>query len=551
MPRSSRLAAVLTICGIVLIGVVLARQVVHVSTVLVPAEGGTYTEGVVGAPQWPNPVLAAFNETDEDLARLLFRGLTRVDEHSRIVPDLAESWEASGDALVYTFTLKAGLKWQDGAPVTADDAVYTFQLMQSPDFPGPPYLVELWKTVRVEKADTLRVRFTLSEPFAPFLDYTTVGLLPAHILGNTLPADLVKHPFNTAPIGNGPFMLERATSEEVVLRPNPLSDGPKPYLERLVLRLYPDTDAVFAAYRRGEVDGIRAIPADRLGDAAGLPALNLYSAPVAQATWLILNTQSPPLDETALRRALTLATDRQRLIVDALHGQALPLYGPLLPTSWAYSPAVEQAAYDPEQARALLAEAGWADSDGDGTRDKEGKALAVEIVCLNTPQDVRVAEAIAAQWQEVGVRATVAPLSAGELANDYLRPRAFQAVLYHWLDVTPDPDMYPFWHSTQATDPGQNFAQFRNRDADEIMEQARQTPDTVLRQELYARLQEILRDEAPAIFLYQPVYTMGVRDTVQGVTLGPVFSASDRFRSIAGWYVQTRRVVASQARQGH
>ncbi len=548
MPRSSRLAALLTICGIVLIGAVLARQVVHVSTVLVPAEGGTYTEGVVGAPQWPNPVLAAFNETDEDLARLLFRGLTRTDERSRIVPDLAESWEVSGDALVYTFTLKAGLKWQDGAPITADDAVYTFQLMGSPDFPGPPYLVELWKAVQVEKVDDLRVRFTLSEPFAPFLDYTTIGLLPHHILAGTAAKDLLAHPFNSSPIGNGPFMLERATSEEVVLRPNPLSDAPKPYLEHLVLRLYPDTDAVFAAYGRGEVDGIRTIPADRLEDAAALPSLNLYSAPVAEATWVILNTQSPPLGAMPVRRALALATDRKRLIADALRGQALPLYGPLLPTSWAYNPAVEQAAYDAEQARSLLADAGWADTDGDGIRDKDGKALEVEIVCLNTPQDVRVAEALAAQWREVGVRAVPLSVSAGELANEYLRPRAFQAVVYHWLDITPDPDMYPFWHSTQATDPGQNFAQFKNRDADEIMEQARRTPDTVLRQELYGRLQEILRDEAPAVFLYQPVYTMGVRDTVQGVTLGPVRSASDRFQSIAGWYVQTRRVVASQAR---
>ncbi len=548
MPRSSRLAAVLTLCGIVLIGVVLARQVVHVSTVLVPAEGGTYTEGVVGAPQWPNPVLAAFNETDEDLARLLFRGLTRVDERARIVPDLAESWEISGDARVYTFTLKPGLKWQDGAPITADDAVYTFQLMQSPDFPGPPYLTELWKTVQVEKVDDRRVRFTVGEPFAPFLDYTTIGLLPSHVLAGTSAANLLAHPFNSSPIGNGPFMLERVSSEEIVLRPNPLWDGPKPYLERLVLRLYPDTESLFAAYRRGEVDGIRSIPADRLSDAAALPSLNLYSAPVAEATWVILNTQSPPLDATVVRQALALGTDRRRLITDALEGQALPLYGPILPTSWAYNPAVEQSTYDAEQARTLLADAGWADTDGDGIRDKDGRALEVEIACLDTAQDVRVAQALAGQWQEIGVRVAVAPVSAGELADGYLRPRAFQAVLYHWLDITPDPDMYPFWHSTQATDPGQNFAQFKNRDADEIMEQARQTPDTVLRQELYGRLQEILRDEAPAVFLYQSVYTMGVRDTVQGVTLGPVRSASDRFRSIAGWYVQTRRVAAGAAR---
>jgi peptide/nickel transport system substrate-binding protein len=546
MSRHFRLAVLLAVCGIALVIVVLSRLAVHVSTLLVPTAGGTYTEGLVGAPQWPNPVLASFNEMDQDLCRLLFRGLARVDEDFRIVPDLAESWQASGDATVYTFTLKSGLEWQDGAPLTADDAVYTFQLMQSPDFPGPPSLAELWKNVTVEKVGEWQVRFTLNEPFAPFLDYTTTGLLPAHILAGTSPADLLGHPFNSSPVGNGPFMLDRITSEGIALRPNPKYDGPKPYLDSLVLRFYPDIEAVFAAYRNGEVDGIRAIPPDRLEDAASLQDLNLYSAPIAEATWLLLNTQSPPLDTPEVRRALSLATDRQRLIASALWGQAVPLYGPLLPVSWAYT-ATGEGAYDLESARELLAQAGWSDSDGDGVLDKDGQALSVEVVFSELPLSARIVDEIAAQWKEIGVGVAKVPLSQGELANVYLRPRSFQAALYSWLDITPDPDLYPFFHSTQTADPGQNFTQFHSRDIDEILEEARQTMDVVRRHELYARLQEILADEVPAIFLYQPVYTMGVNEEVKGVTLAPVRTPSDRFQSIAGWYVQMRRVVASQA----
>ena len=546
MSRNIRLAVVLAVCGVALVIAVLSRFAVHVSTVLAPAKGGTYTEGLVGAPQWPNPVLASFNEMDQDLCRLLFRGLTRVDDESRIVPDLAESWEAAGNAAVYTFTLRSGLKWQDGAPVTADDAVYTFQLMQSPDFPGPPYLFELWKNVIVEKVDDARVRFTLGESFAPFLDYTTIGLLPAHILAGTSPAELLQHSFSSSPIGNGPFMLQRITAEEVALVPNPLYDGPTPYLERLVLRFYSDAAAVLAAYKAGEVDGIRSIPLDQMEQAVELPGLNLYSAPMAEATWLLLNTQSAPLDSPEVRRALALATDRQGLIDSALRGQAVPLQGPLLPGSWAAT-ATGDSGYDPDAARDLLAQAGWADRNGDGILDKDGKALQVEIAFSESPTLSRVVEAIAAQWKEIGVGISAAPLSQGELANVYLRPRSFQAALYRWLDVTPDPDVYPFFHSTQTVDPGQNFTQFKNRDADEILEEARQTIDALRRHDLYARLQEILRQEAPAIFLYQPVYTMGVNEKVKDVTLAPVRSPSDRFQSIAGWYVQTRRVVASQA----
>ena len=339
--------------------------------------------------------------------------------------------------------------------------------------------------------------------------------------------------------------LEQITAEAITLRPSPNYDGTKPYLENLVLRFYPDIEAVFAAYRAGEVDGIRSIPPDYIEEATALHDLNLYSAPIAESTWLLLNTQAPPLDTPEVRRALSLATDRQRLIHHTLWGQAIPLYGPLLPGSWASAAA--ESLYDPKAARELLAQAGWADSNGDGLLDKEGQVLSVEIAFSELPSSARIVNEIAAQWKEIGVAVITIPLSQGELANAYLRPRSFQAALYRWLDVTPDPDLYPFFHSTQAVDPGQNFSQFGSRDADEILEEARQTADIVRRQELYSRFQEILRDESPVIFLFQPVYTMGVNAEVENVTLAPVRTASDRFHSIAGWYVLTQRIVASQA----
>ena len=547
MRRYLRLPSVLALLGTVLVLVVVSRLAVRTSTVLVPAEGGTYTEGVVGTPQWLNPVLASFNEVDQDLCRLLFRGLTRVDEHLRIVPDLAESWEISGDGLVYTFTLRAGLKWQDGVPISAEDAVYTFRLMQSPDFPGPPYLTELWKHVKVESVSPLQVQFSLSEPYAPFLDYTTMGLLPAHVLGDVAASDLMHHAFNSSPLGNGPFVLERIGEKEIVLQSNALYDGRRPFLKELVLKFYPSESAILAAYRDGEVDGIRFVSPKRLAEAMELPGMTLYSAPRAEAVWLLLNVESPPLDDSRVRRALSLAVRRQDVIDEALQGQGIPLYGPLLPASWAYAPDAVGDGYDPEAARELLLQAGWEDSDGDGFLDSEGEPMRLEIVVPDDPTFVRAAEQVAAQWEaHLGVRSSVTPVALGELANAFLRPRDFQAALYRWVDISPDPDLYPFWHSTQTATDGQNFSLFNNRDADEMMEEARQTVDAARRQELYERLQAILVEESPAIFLYQPVYTMGVHEKVRGVTLAPVYTPSDRFASIADWYVYTKRVVASQ-----
>jgi peptide/nickel transport system substrate-binding protein len=276
--------------------------------------------------------------------------------------------------------------------------------------------------------------------------------------------------------------------------------------------------------------------------------LTLYSAPRAEAVWLLLNVESPPLDDSRVRRALSLAVRRQDVIDEALHGQGIPLYGPLLPASWAYAPDAVGDGYDPEAALELLLQAGWADSDGDGLLDSEGEPMRLEIVVPDDPTFVRAAEQVAAQWEaRLGVPSRVMPVSLGELADAYLRPRDFQAALYRWGDISPDPDLYPFWHSTQTSTDGQNFSLFSNRDADEMMEEARQTVDAARRQELYERLQAILVEESPAIFLYQPVYTMGVHEKVRGVTLAPVYTPSDRFASIADWYVYTKRVVASQA----
>jgi peptide/nickel transport system substrate-binding protein len=547
MARHLRLTVALALCGIALALAVLARMVIHKSTVLVPIKGGTYTEAVVGAPQWLNPVLASFNEVDEDLCHLLFRGLTRVDENLRLVPDLAQNWETTGDGLVYTFTLRSGLKWQDGAPVAADDVVYTIHLMQSPDFPGPPYLSDLWKQVQVEQTGDLQVRFTLSEPYAPFLDYTTVGLLPSHLLGEVEAADLLRDPFNLSPVGNGPLVLEELSAEQAVFAPNPNYGGPSPLLDEIVMRFYSDRPSALVAYENGEVDGIRSIPPEYLDQAARLTTLNLYSSPRSEAVWLLLNTKTPPLDDAPVRRALSLAIDREAVIDDAVHGQGIPIYGPLLPSSWAYNPAVANGANDAVAARNLLVEAGWGDSDGNGILDKDGKELSIEVLTPEVQAFANVAEQVAAQWKQIGVQATVAVVSQGELAENHLRSRDFQVALYYWMNVTPDPDLYPFLHSTQAADPGQNFTQFNNRDADEIMEEARRSVDIAHRQESYAKLQEILRDQAPIIALYQPVYTMGVSDRVQGVTLGPLFTPSDRFRSISDWYIYTQRVVASQA----
>jgi peptide/nickel transport system substrate-binding protein len=518
------------------------------STVLVPSSGGTYTEGMAGAPSTVNPVLCQFNAVDRDLSALIFRGLTRITGQQQIVPDLATGWKVSEDGRAYTFTLDASARWQDGAPVTADDVVYTIGVMQDSAFPGLPYLSDLWRAVEVQRVDTQTVAFQLKMAYAPFLDYTAIGLLPSHLLGAVKSADLARHPFNTAPVGTGRFAMESLDADQAVLRCVTPDNGKKPLYDHLVIRFYSDSAAVVSALERGEVDGVSPVPLANLPEVMSLPSVKLYVATQPELTWVIFNTGDSILASQGVRRALRLATDRQKLIDSALQGQAEPVYGPILPESWAFSPVVEGPATDPANAKAGLEGAGWK-AGPDGARTKDGVPLQITLTYPDDSTMQAVATEIARQWGEVGVRVQLEPATLAMLASERLRPRTFQAVLYRWIEIPPDPDPYPFWHSTQTTDEGQNFSRLTSRKIDEMLEEARLTSNMARRKELYAAFQQILVDEVPGVFLYRPMFAMAVSERVKDVQIGPLAAPADRFASFWSWYVTERRVIAADATQ--
>jgi peptide/nickel transport system substrate-binding protein len=255
---------------------------------------------------------------------------------------------------------------------------------------------------------------------------------------------------------------------------------------------------------------------------------------------IYLNLQNPNLPffkETAVRQALLYALDRQALIDTALHGQGLVAHSPILPGTWAYDPQVPQYKYDPERARALLDQAGWVDSDGDGVRDQGGQKLEFNLLGNNR----QIIEGIAAAWAQIGVRAVAQEVTQAGLTTDFLVPRTFDAALAHW-ELAGDPDPYPLWHSTRIKD-GQNYAGWDHRAADEVIEKARSLTDQAARKEYYAQFQRIFATEVPALLLYHPVYSFGVRNKVHDVQIGPLNSPADRFQSLAGWYIVTKRIT--------
>jgi peptide/nickel transport system substrate-binding protein len=526
--------------GLLVAVVFLAYNNQSVQTLVVPDSGGTYAEGVVGTPQYINPLLAQ-SDVDVDLSSLVFSGLTRTNDNGEIVADLAEQWSVSQDGRVWTFVLRQGVKWQDGFPFTADDVVFTIKTMQDPNFQGNRDLAALWKNVTVDKIGDLSVRLTLKEPYTPFLNYTTLGILPSHRLAGVPAQALPQEGFNQAPIGTGRFRLNPGDidAKHVVLTANPDYYFERPYLDKLEFRFYPDYEAVLSGFKQREVQGIGYVPPDELAEVQQNPDLRLHSAQLSNSTILFFNTRLPKFADKQVRQALSYGLNRQLLVQKAVSGQGLASDSPIPPTSWAYK-AEGGNSFDPTKARNLLDQALGSTNDPDALSGSV--RLQFTLVTNDDPSRVKLANEIANQLKTIGVVVQVKSVSSADLVQKYLAPRQFEAALFGWQGLPNDPDCYQLWHSTQV-DTGLNFSGFVNQEADQVLESARQSMSIDERTALYARFQDIFAEQTPSLVLYYPFYNYAVDKSIQGVSLVKVNEADDRFANIAEWFIKTKKVV--------
>ncbi len=548
--RALRWPLILVLLSLAVIALLLGRQpaptAVESAVTPAPASGGVYREALIGAPMRFNPLLSWENPVDRDVNRLIYSSLIRFDDHGLPQPELVESWGISRDQKVYNLSLRADARWHDGEPVTSEDVIFTIHAMRNGDLPIPSDLRDFWKQVNVKAFDERTVQFRLPEPFAPFLDYLAFPVLPAHIWEGMKAQEIVDTPRNLQPVGSGPYRFDRLIVEDgeirgVVLQANADYYLHTPYIETVELYFYPDAQSALNAYREGKVMGLGHIPEEILSEALTEPNLNLYTSRLPRLSLILFNLENPQvpfLQDAAVRRALLMGLNRRGMIDRLMAGQGLIADGPIFPNTWAYYEGVEHIAYDPEGAVKLLRDAGYTlPAEGGEVREKDGTAMDFTLLYPADDLHQRLAEAIQRDWARLGVRVTLVPVTYDQLLSDYLEPRTYQAALIDLdLSRSPDPDPYPFWHQTQATG-GQNYARWDNRQASEYLEQARLTVDYAERALLYRNFQVLFMRELPALPLFYPVYTYGVDAQVRGVRVGPMFDPSDRFATIADWYL--------------
>lgn len=530
----------------------LSQQPVSVPFLPEAAPGGVYTEALIGSMGRLNPMLDWNNPADRDINRLIFSGLIRFDSRGLPLPDLAESWGTSPDGTLYNFSIRPNAVWHDGQPVTTDDVFFTIQLIKSGGSLFPQDIKDMWSQIEVKKFNDKTFQFKLPEPFAPFLDYATFGVLPKHLL-ESVPADqLASAEFNLKPVGTGPYKFDSlitsggqisgvslTVNENYYLRPA--------YIQQFVFRFYPNSAAAFDAYKQGEVLGISQISNDILESALAEPTLSVYTSRLPQMGLVFLNLNNPGvpfLQSDKVRRALLLGVNRNIIVSRILKGQAIIADGPILPGSWAYYDEIEKFEYDPDAAAALLKEEGYVIPAGGGdVRAKDGQFLSFTLTHPNDEVHTRIAQAIQSDWALIGVKVDLQAVTYDSLVNDFLTPRNYQAALADLNTIrTPDPDPYLFWHQSEATG-GQNYSQWDNRSASEYIETARIEADFESRLRLYRNFQVTFTKDMPSLPLYYPVYSYGVDAQVQGVQVAPMYDTSDRLALINDWYLVTRRTL--------
>jgi len=517
-----------------------------------PEQGGVYTEGLVGSLGRLNPLLDWNNAADRDVDSLLFSGLIRFDERGLPQADLAESWGVSQDGTIYNFTIRPNAIWHDGTPVTSDDVIFTIEMMIGTGSLYPQDIKDLWGRVEVEQLNEKNLKFTLPEPFVPFMDYLTFGVVPKHLLESIPPGRMTSAEFNIDPVGSGPYKFDQLIVDDgqitgVVLSISENYYGAAPFIEQVVFRYYPTSAEAFDAYRQGDVFSVSQITQDVLLTALEEPNLSIYTSRMPQMGFVIFNLTSPDvafLQEPMVRQALLLGLNRSNMINSIMQGQAFVSDSPILPGSWAYYDGAEHFEYDPDAATAILKSEGYViPSTGGEVRAKDGIPLAFTMVHPDDTIHTQIAQAIQTQWARIGVRVDLQPQPYDQLVLTTLASRAFQSALVDLnLTRSPDPDPYPFWHQAEAVG-GQNYSGWDNRAASEYLEQARVTADYSLRAKLYRNFQVIFAKELPALPLYIPVYTYGVDSQVQGVQIGPLYEPSDRLNTFASWYLLTRRAL--------
>ncbi len=490
-----------------------------------PVRGGEVVIAGDAEPQDLN-CLRASDSPSLSLCRLFSGTLLDYDRDLNIVPRLAASFEASEDGTTLTFHLRPEARWHDGHPFTSRDVLYTAEAIRHADSAirsNLPALFEGLAEITAPDDHTIVARYR--EPYAlAYHAWTRAFIMPAHLPFG--PGD--ETPLSREPVGTGPFRFQRwEPGVQIVLEANADYFDGRPWLDRFTFRILPDRRSFIVGMRTRALDLAALAAFEAPPEDPGLPFTILHY-PGSMVDFILWNTRPTPglFTDPRVRRAFSLAFDRQGFIDHVTDGQDLPSVSTFQPGAWAHDSSLTPLPHDPEGARKLLAEAGWRDTDGDRTLETPaGRASFTLVFNSGLPVAEKIATLMKESLEPLGVRVRLQGLDWPTL-KERVRGKSFEASVYRWT-LDPDPDPFDFFHSSQG-EHGQNFGGYSNPEVDRLSEEGRRTLDFERRTALYHQVERILREEQPYTFISHPAVALAVSRRVRGVEIGP--------RGFWGWY---------------
>lgn len=510
-------------------------------SVRVPTSGGSLSEGIVGTPRFVNPVLAE-SDADRDLTAIVFSGLMRKMPDGSLVPDLAERYEVSEDSLTYTFFIRPKAYFHDRKAVTADDVMETISRIQDPIIKSPRRAN--WEGITVKKIDDKTVSFELKRPYAPFLNLTTLGILPAHVWKNISAKEFVFSEYNISPIGSGPFEIQRikkrasGSPDTYFLKRFTRFTLGVPYLNQLVFRFYGNENDRQIAFSNGDFTQMGAVSPEKALMLSENNRIKTASLPRVFSLFFNQN-QNVIFTDKKMIEALDVAVNRDKIIKRVLYDYGVPASDPIPPSA---TPEISKG--DINKAKELLTADGWSlGEDGILAKKfgKETKRLSFSISTGDVPELRFAAQLIKEDLSALGAEIDIKVFDINQLNQDIIRPRRYDALFFGQI-IETDADLYAFWHSSQRNDPGLNIAMYANSKVDRYLETAIRTTDTTERQGLSKSFIEEINKDHPAIFVYCPDYIYIVDKNLGDAELGNLTTGSDRFADIYYWYVNSNRV---------
>ena len=498
-----------------------------------PAYGDAIVEGSIGDVSGFLTAVTS-DSASHTAANYVFNGLVRYDKNLKLEGELAESWEVSPDGKRITFHLRKGVTWHDGAPFTSEDVLFTYRRMIDPNTPTA-YAEDFKQVKRAETPDPSTFVVEYGKPFAPALASWGMHILPKHLLAEY--PDISRSPLNKKPVGTGPFrFVEWKTGEKTVFEANPDYFEGRPYLSRVVTRVIPDPATMFLELKSGGIDmmGVTPLQYTRQTETEEFRrSFHKYRYLSFGYTYLGFRLSHPLFSDIRVRQAIAHAIHKKEIIDGVLFGLGQEATGPYKPGTWVHNPDVKRYPYDPQRAKALLGEAGWKDADGDGVLEKEGRKFSFTVLTnAGNESRAKTAAIIQQNLAAVGVKMEIRTLEWAAFINEFVDKRKFDAVILGW-NIPQDPDQYDIWSSKKTGPKELNFVGFQNAEVDRLLEEGRRTFDLEKRKKAYSRIQEILAEEQPYVFLYYPDALPVVHKRIHGVEPAPAGISYNFIK----WYV--------------